>query len=220
MSILAVFLPLLAAIIAGLFGRGSAIAARSSSPAARCASAALLSILIFHDVARRAQARSSTSSPGSTPATCRCHWALRLDTLSAVMLLVVSIVSALVHIYSIGYMSHDKSIPRFMAYLSLFTFFMLMLVTADNFVQMFFGWEGRRPLLVSADRLLVRPADRQRGGDQGFRRQPRRRFRLRARHLLGLSDLRHAAISRPSSPGAGDVAKQTMQLPRPGSSTR
>src|SRR5258708_298469 len=70
------------------------------------------------------------------------QWALRLDTLSAVMILVVTIVSSMVHIYSIGYMAHEHGKPRFMAYLSLFTFFMLMLVTADNFVQLFFGWEG------------------------------------------------------------------------------
>ena len=70
-------------------------------------------------------------------------WALRFDTLTAVMLVVVNVVSCAVHFYSIGYMSHDGSIPRFFSYLSLFTFFMLMLVTADNFVQMYFGWEGR-----------------------------------------------------------------------------
>jgi NADH-quinone oxidoreductase subunit L len=69
-------------------------------------------------------------------------WALRIDTLTVVMLVVVTTVSALVHIYSIGYMAHDPHRPRFFAYLSLFTFFMLMLVTADNLVQMFFGWEG------------------------------------------------------------------------------
>jgi NADH-quinone oxidoreductase subunit L len=69
-------------------------------------------------------------------------WALRIDTLTAVMLVVVNTVSALVHIYSIGYMSHDPYRPRFFAYLSLFTFAMLMLVTSDNLVQMFFGWEG------------------------------------------------------------------------------
>ena len=69
-------------------------------------------------------------------------WALRLDTLTAVMMLVVTVVSAMVHVYSIGYMHHDPSVPRFMAYLNLFTFFMLSLVTADNLVQMFFGWEG------------------------------------------------------------------------------
>jgi NADH-quinone oxidoreductase subunit L len=70
------------------------------------------------------------------------NWALRIDTLTAVMLVVVTTVSALVHVYSIGYMAHDEYQPRFFAYLSLFTFFMLMLVTSDNLLQMFFGWEG------------------------------------------------------------------------------
>ncbi len=69
-------------------------------------------------------------------------WSIRVDTLTAVMLVVVNTVSALVHLYSIGYMSHDPNRPRFFAYLSLFTFAMLMLVTSDNLVQMFFGWEG------------------------------------------------------------------------------
>ncbi len=70
------------------------------------------------------------------------NWTIRVDTLTAVMLVVVNTVSALVHIYSLGYMSHDEHQPRFFAYLSLFTFAMLMLVTADNLIQMFFGWEG------------------------------------------------------------------------------
>ena len=69
-------------------------------------------------------------------------WALKVDTLTAVMMIVVTGVSAMVHIYSVGYMHHDPAIPRFMSYLSLFTFFMLMLITADNLVQLFFGWEG------------------------------------------------------------------------------
>src|ERR1700759_3070657 len=69
-------------------------------------------------------------------------WSLRVDTLTAVMLVVVTTVSALVHLYSIGYMDEDPYRPRFFAYLSLFTFAMLMLVTADNLVQLFFGWEG------------------------------------------------------------------------------
>jgi NADH-quinone oxidoreductase subunit L len=69
-------------------------------------------------------------------------WALRVDALTAVMLVVVTTVSGLVHLYSIGYMHEDPARPRFMAYLSLFTFAMLMLVTSDNLVQMFFGWEG------------------------------------------------------------------------------
>src|SRR6478736_4388444 len=69
-------------------------------------------------------------------------WSLRVDTLTAVMLVVVNTVSALVHLYSIGYMDQDPYRPRFFSYLSLFTFAMLMLVTSDNLVQMFFGWEG------------------------------------------------------------------------------
>src|SRR5256885_15749366 len=69
-------------------------------------------------------------------------WSLRVDTLTAVMLVVVNTVSALVHMYSIGYMDEDPYRPRFFGYLSLFTFAMLMLVTADNLVQLFFGWEG------------------------------------------------------------------------------
>ncbi|KAG1700561.1 NADH-quinone oxidoreductase subunit L [Nymphon striatum] len=70
------------------------------------------------------------------------NWALRIDTLTVVMLVVVNTVSSLVHMYSIGYMHHDPHRPRFFAYLSLFTFAMLMLVTSDNLLQMFFGWEG------------------------------------------------------------------------------
>jgi NADH-quinone oxidoreductase subunit L len=72
----------------------------------------------------------------------KIDWSLRIDTLTAVMLVVVNTVSAFVHLYSIGYMNEDPYRPRFFAYLSIFTFFMLMLVTSDNLVQMFFGWEG------------------------------------------------------------------------------
>ena len=109
-------------------------------------------------------------------------WAFRIDTLTAVMLVVVNTVSALVHLYSIGYMNEDPHRPRFFAYLSLFTFAMLMLVTADNLVQMFFGWEG----VGLASYLLIGfwyQKDRQRGGHEGLHRQPRRRFRLPPRHL-------------------------------------
>ena len=72
----------------------------------------------------------------------KVEWSLRIDTLTAVMLVVVNTVSAFVHLYSIGYMHEDPYRPRFFAYLSMFTFAMLMLVTADNLVQLFFGWEG------------------------------------------------------------------------------
>ncbi len=72
----------------------------------------------------------------------KVEWAIRVDALTAIMLVVVTTVSALVHLYSIGYMAEDPYQPRFFAYLSMFTFAMLMLVTSDNLVQMFFGWEG------------------------------------------------------------------------------
>src|SRR3981081_277272 len=80
--------------------------------------------------------------PYMTSGDLKVDWALRVDTLTAVMLVVVTTVSALVHLYSIGYMAEDPFRPRFFSYLSLFTFAMLMLVTADNLVQLFFGWEG------------------------------------------------------------------------------
>ena len=105
--------------------------------------AALLSWLAFYQV--------GDARPGASASSCcrwiqsgdlKVDWALRIDTLTAVMLVVVTTVSALVHLYSIGYMADDPHRPRFFAYLSLFTFAMLMLVTADNLLQMFFGWEG------------------------------------------------------------------------------
>ena len=107
----------------------------------------------------------------------QANWSLRIDTLTAVMLVVVNTVSALVHIYSIGYMSHDDQ-PRFFAYLSLFTFAMLMLVTADNLLQLFFGWEGvglPRYLLIgfwyhkpSANAAAIKAFIVNRVGDFGF----------------------------------------------------
>jgi NADH-quinone oxidoreductase subunit L len=137
-----VFLPLIAAIIVGLFGRALGDRASQLITCLAVGASAVLSIPIFIDVAVQHHTyvvdlmRFIDTGPLSV------DWALRLDTLSAVMLCVVTIVSSMVHVYSIGYMSHDHSKPRFMAYLSLFTFAMLMLVTADNFVQLFFGWEG------------------------------------------------------------------------------
>src|SRR5882672_5948756 len=101
-----------------------------------------LSFYVFYDVCYAGNARTTELFTWFDAGTFEASWAIRVDSLTAVMLVVVTVVSAMVHVYSVGYMAHDHSIPRFMSYLSLFTFSMLMLVTADNFMQMFFGWEG------------------------------------------------------------------------------
>jgi NADH-quinone oxidoreductase subunit L len=103
---------------------------------------AALSWIVFFQVPADGQVIKVEVARWISSGALAADWSLRIDTLTAVMLVVVNTVSSLVHIYSIGYMSHDPHRPRFFAFLSLFTFFMLMLVTADNLVQLFFGWEG------------------------------------------------------------------------------
>jgi NADH-quinone oxidoreductase subunit L len=104
--------------------------------------AAALSWLAFIDVGFMHHDARIALFPWITSGDLQVGWALRVDTLTAVMLVVVNTISSLVHLYSIGYMDEDPNRPRFFAYLSLFTFAMLMLVTADNLLQLFFGWEG------------------------------------------------------------------------------
>ena len=142
LDVAAVFLPFVGAIIAGLFGRLIGDRAAQLVTCILMGASALLSLVIFNDVVLRGNVHVTELFTWIDSGSFELSWALRLDTLTAVMLSVVTVVSTMIHIYSIGYMSHDKSIPRFFSYLSLFTFFMLMLVSADNFVQMFFGWEG------------------------------------------------------------------------------
>ena len=142
MFIAVVFLPLLASIIAGLFGRVIGDRAAQLLTSSALGVSALLSALIFQSVALEGHEVTVHLLTWIQSGGLNVEWALRFDTLTAVMLVVVTGVSFMVHVYSIGYMSHDHSIPRFMSYLSLFTFAMLMLVTADNLVQLFFGWEG------------------------------------------------------------------------------
>ena len=137
-----VLLPLLGAAIAGLFGRVIGDRASQMVTCGLMAVSSLCAIYLFKDVAIDGAARVVTLFTWIESGSFSLSWAVKLDTLSAVMLIVVTVISTLIHIYSIGYMSHDKSIPRFFSYLSLFTFFMLALVTSDNLVQMFFGWEG------------------------------------------------------------------------------
>ncbi len=137
-----VFLPLAAAIIAGFGGRLIGDRGAQLVTTGAVLTSAVLSVVAFFNVALGHQPEHVVLANWIVSGEFRVDWAIKVDTLTAVMLVVVNGVSSLVHIYSIGYMSHDPHKPRFMAYLSLFTFAMLMLVTADNFVQMFFGWEG------------------------------------------------------------------------------
>lgn len=138
-----VFLPLAGFLIAGLFGRALGAKACEYITSGFLVISALLSWIAFFQVGFSADEAFTVPvlrwiESGDFAA----GWAFRIDTLTVVMLVVVNSVSALVHIYSIGYMHHDPHRPRFFAYLSLFTFAMLMLVTSDNLIQMFFGWEG------------------------------------------------------------------------------
>lgn len=141
---LIVFLPLIGAVLAGFFGFILKDKGSQNVTCGLMVLSALLSVYAFFKIALGDVAQPIVVHIFSwvESGDLNFSWALRFDTLTAVMLVVVNGVSSLVHIYSIGYMSHDKSIPRFMAYLSLFTFFMLMLVTSNNLVQLFFGWEG------------------------------------------------------------------------------
>ncbi|MBT3359491.1 MAG: NADH-quinone oxidoreductase subunit L [Rhodospirillales bacterium] len=149
----AIFLPLLGAAVAGIlvfvgYGDGDKARRKSIERAAQWATcgslllASLAAMFVFVDVVVNDNAQTVHLLTWIDSGTFELSWALKWDTLSATMVLMVTFVSAMIHVYSVGYMSHDGSIPRFMAYISLFTFFMLMLVTADNLVQLFFGWEG------------------------------------------------------------------------------
>ncbi len=139
-----VFLPLIGFLIAGLGGKSIGAKGCEYITSGLLVISAILSWVAFFSVgfADQAGAQSIPVLRFINSGALEVDWAFRIDTLTVVMLVVVNTVSALVHIYSIGYMHHDPHRPRFFAYLSFFTFAMLMLVTSDNLVQMFFGWEG------------------------------------------------------------------------------
>jgi NADH-quinone oxidoreductase subunit L len=143
---LTVFLPLFGFLFSGILSR--ILPKIFADKFAQFFSSALLIIsaicaaLVFADVHQNKINETVTLISWISSGDFSANWSLKLDSLTAIMLVVVTVVSSLVHVYSIGYMHEDKSIARFMSYLSLFTFFMLALVTADNFVQLFFGWEG------------------------------------------------------------------------------
>ena len=138
-----VFLPLLAALVAGLGQRFIGAVAAKSITTAGLFTACLLSWPIFIGfLTGNEKAYVEPILKWVQSGALTFDWELRVDSLTAVMLVVITTVSAFVHLYSWGYMEEDPDQPRFFAYLSLFTFAMLMLVTANNLVQMFFGWEG------------------------------------------------------------------------------
>jgi NADH-quinone oxidoreductase subunit L len=148
---LVVFFPLIGAIIAGIIvfmPSDDKDVQHRRDTAAQIASctflvmSAICAVFVFKDVALGGNAFTMDLFTWISSGTVEVSWALKVDSLTAVMMIVVTVVSAMVHIYSIGYMHHDNAVPRFMCYLSLFTFFMLMLITADNLAQLFFGWEG------------------------------------------------------------------------------
>lgn len=153
---LIVFLPLIAAMTVGLSVRIISPKVAQIITCGAMVTSAILAGVVFSEFAGIAMSHQGWQelvggkglvhkvliAPWITAGDFTANWTLRVDALTAVMLVVVTWVSAVVHVYSVGYMSHDPHQQRFMAYLSLFTFFMLMLVTSDNLVQLFLGWEG------------------------------------------------------------------------------
>lgn len=142
MEILIIFLPLISSIGAGLFGwhfghKGSAIYSII------CLSiATLISLFTFWHLVSTSNAFIIPMMDWIDSGFLTVQWNFLFDSLSVTMLVVVCTISTLVHIYSFGYMGEDPHLSRFMSYLSLFTFFMVILVTSDNFLQLFVGWEG------------------------------------------------------------------------------
>ena len=142
MEISIIALPLIASIISGFFGKFIGDRYSEIITSLLVTISAIFSGIVLYEVIQNQYEENIIIATWINSGSLDVNWSMKIDSLSAVMLVVVTSVSSLVHIYSIGYMSHDPHKPRFMAYLSLFTFAMLMLVTSDNFIQLFFGWEG------------------------------------------------------------------------------
>ncbi|MBC6402216.1 MAG: NADH-quinone oxidoreductase subunit L [Hyphomonadaceae bacterium] len=174
-----VFAPLLGCLITGFLGRRIGDKPSMTIATGLLFLSAILSWVAFFDIYNNKGIEPTVNlfrwmDVGGLTA----NWALKIDMLTGVMLVVVTTVSALVHLYSWGYMENDPGKPRFFAYLSLFTFAMLMLVTADNFIQLFFGWEGvglASYLLIgfwykkpSANAAAIKAFVTNRVGDVGF----------------------------------------------------
>jgi len=142
MLYLILFLPLLGSFISAFFYKKIGDRTCQIITSAFVSTGAILSSIILLETIKTGKVYEYPILNWIASGSLKLHWSIYVDSLTAVMLVVVNSVSALVHIYSIGYMSHDPHKPRFMSYLSLFTFMMLSLITADNFLQLFFGWEG------------------------------------------------------------------------------
>ena len=137
-----VFLPLVSAFISGFFGKDIGKKNSQYLSSILVGISGILSLFIFYEVLNHGYSTNKLIFNWITSGNFQVNWSINVDPLTSIMLVVVSLISAIIHFYSIGYMSNDPHKPRFIAYLSLFTFSMLMLVTADNFLQLFFGWEG------------------------------------------------------------------------------
>ena len=137
-----VFLPLIGSFISGFFGKRIGDKYCQILTSTLVAVSGILSLFIFYKVLSQDYSSNKLIFNWISSGDFNVNWSINVDPLTSVMLVVVSVISSIIHFYSIGYMNHDPHKPRFMAYLSLFTFAMLTLVTADNFLQLFFGWEG------------------------------------------------------------------------------
>ena len=137
-----ILFPLMGSIISGFFGKklGSKFCQLLTS--SFVSASAILSLYIFYKVFLQDYSSNNLIFNWISSGNFYVNWSIYIDPLTSVMLVVVSLISSVIHFYSIGYMSHDPHKTRFMSYLSLFTFAMLTLVTADNFLQLYFGWEG------------------------------------------------------------------------------
>jgi len=137
-----IFLPLISSFISGFFGKKIGDKNCQILAGLLVSLSAILSLIIFYKVLTQDYNANKLIFNWISSGKFIVNWSIYIDSLTSVMLVVVSLISSIIHFYSIGYMSHDPDKPRFTAYLSLFTFSMLALVTADNFLQLFFGWEG------------------------------------------------------------------------------
>ena len=142
MYLLIIFLPLIGSFSAGMFGRVLGPTGSSIVTVVCLCTTFTISSLIFFEVALSGSPVYLKLTTWIDSGVFNVDWGFMFDSLTSIMCCVVTFVSSLVHIYSTEYMGHDPHLPRFMSYLSLFTFFMLILVTADNYVQLFVGWEG------------------------------------------------------------------------------